>query len=212
MTIWVKGTSRRIASVAVMPSMSDMLMSIRMTSGLVSLAISMASSPERAAPTTAISDSNCSSLRMFSRVSAKSSTIHTRILLSVLSAIQVSEYRLHSHARHLLFRCGRGLDQWELNRSRFDAWLRAVWELQRHSNVEVLHQVLQRDAVGLVAHRGIIGTPQRQNQIQPCLERPIQRQGLLRRDNQGDQIRRQDGRWCDFPSGRLCAGRRLRRA
>src|SRR3990172_6276406 len=194
MTIWVKGTSRRIASVAVMPSMSDILMSIRMTSGLVSLAISMASSPERAAPTTAMSDSNCSSLRMFSRVSAKSSTIKTRILLSVLSAIQVSDYRLHPLARPLLFRCGRDLDEGELNRSRFDPRLRAIRELQRHSNVEVLHQVLQRHAVGLVAHRGIIGTAQRQNQIQSRLERPVQRQGLLRRDNQGDQIRRQDGR------------------
>src|SRR5262244_2310355 len=73
-----------------MPSMSGMLISIRTTFGLVSLASWMPSRPLRAMPTTSMSGSNCNSLRMFSRVSAKSSTIKTRIFAPALLAIYLS--------------------------------------------------------------------------------------------------------------------------
>src|SRR3989304_3388487 len=85
-------TSRRNASVTSMPSMSGRLMSIRTTSGWVSRANCSASSPVRAAPTTSMSDSNWSSLRRFSRVSAMSSTISSRMVPPDASAIPVLGY------------------------------------------------------------------------------------------------------------------------
>ncbi len=55
------GTSAANFSVAVMPSMPGMLMSIRTTSGLRATAIWMASGPPAAAPTTSTSPSKPSS-------------------------------------------------------------------------------------------------------------------------------------------------------
>ena len=55
------GTSAASFSVAVMPSMPGMLMSIRTTSGRSAVAISIASGPPAAAPTTSTSLSKPSS-------------------------------------------------------------------------------------------------------------------------------------------------------
>ena len=55
------GTSAASFSVAVMPSMPGMLMSIRTTSGRSAVAISTASGPPEAAPTTSTSASKPSS-------------------------------------------------------------------------------------------------------------------------------------------------------
>jgi hypothetical protein len=56
------GTSAASFSVAVMPSIPGMLMSMRTTSGLSFVAISIASGPPAAAPTTSTSLSKPSSL------------------------------------------------------------------------------------------------------------------------------------------------------
>ena len=57
MTTAAAGTAEESCSVAAMPSMSGMLMSIRMTSGLSRAAISSASRPDAAEPTTSMSPS-----------------------------------------------------------------------------------------------------------------------------------------------------------
>ena len=61
MTTAASGTSALRRSVAAMPSMSGMLMSIRMTSGFSSAASVSAWAPDAAAPTTSMSDSKPSS-------------------------------------------------------------------------------------------------------------------------------------------------------
>ena len=66
-------------SVAVIPSMSGMLMSIRITLGRSFLARVTASWPPPAVPATDMSGSNPMSLARFSRVSAMSSTMRIRI-------------------------------------------------------------------------------------------------------------------------------------
>src|SRR3990172_7931318 len=77
MTPAAVGTAEASFSVAVMPSMPGMLMSIRTTSGLTAAAISRASGPLAAAPTTSTSASKPSSFERWSRVSGMSSTIRT---------------------------------------------------------------------------------------------------------------------------------------
>ena len=64
---------------AAIPSISGMLMSIRTMSGRSFAAISSASAPDAAAPTTSTSFSNPRSFVRWSRVSVMSSTIRTRI-------------------------------------------------------------------------------------------------------------------------------------
>jgi hypothetical protein len=73
------GTWAESFSVAEMPSMSGMLMSIRITSGESLVASEIASEPEEAVPTTSMSCSKPSSLARWSRVSGMSSTIRTLI-------------------------------------------------------------------------------------------------------------------------------------
>src|SRR4030042_1488089 len=75
-------------SVAAIPSMSGILISIKRTSGFTSLDISIASRPVRATPTTSTSGSNCSNFLMLSLVSAMSSTI-TTLILSVSTTYQL---------------------------------------------------------------------------------------------------------------------------
>ena len=55
MTMALAGTCAESSSVAVIPSMSGMLMSIRTTSGWSRAAISSDSAPDAAAPTTSMS-------------------------------------------------------------------------------------------------------------------------------------------------------------
>src|SRR5579875_1455479 len=80
MMTWETGTSLEIASVARMPSIPGMLMSMRTMSGCSSFARSMALGPSSAPPTISTSSSNWSSLATLARASAKSSTTRTRIL------------------------------------------------------------------------------------------------------------------------------------
>src|SRR5665647_712534 len=74
------GAMEEITSVAAMPSMPGILISMRTISGRISLISFMPCSASGADPTTSISRSKKSSLAMLSRVSAKSSTITTLIL------------------------------------------------------------------------------------------------------------------------------------
>src|SRR6266511_3850264 len=83
MMIGDPGTVFEMISVAVMPSMSGMLMSMRIASGFRSLAIAMACWPVAALPTTSKSGSNPRSFERFSRVSAMSSTMRMRIFADV---------------------------------------------------------------------------------------------------------------------------------
>src|ERR1035437_444299 len=89
MTTAASGTCADRRSVAVMPSMSGMLMSIRTTSGRILAASSIASAPDDAVPTTSISGSKPSSLARWSRVSEISSTMRTRIR----SAIDLNRFQ-----------------------------------------------------------------------------------------------------------------------
>src|SRR5258708_7723486 len=89
----------------------------------------MPSRPLRAMPTTSMSPSNCNNLRMFSRVSAKSSTINTRIFCPALFAIIRLVYpskRLRSNT---------------------------IVQLSRQRNVELLEHVLQGDTLGVHTRR-----------------------------------------------------------
>src|SRR4030042_3257685 len=93
MIICVNGTSLRMISVAVIPSISGILISIKRTSGLTSLEISIASRPVLATPTTSTSASNCNNFLMFSLVSEMSSTITTRIFsVSTTDQLQIIGY------------------------------------------------------------------------------------------------------------------------
>jgi hypothetical protein len=71
--------------------MPGMLMSIRTTSGRSALAISMASGPPAAAPTTSTSLSKPSSFERWSRVSGMSSTIRT-LMRSVIAGVRTSVF------------------------------------------------------------------------------------------------------------------------
>ena len=62
-----------------MPSMSGMLMSIKITSGRIFVASAMASAPEDAVPATSMSGSKPNSFARWSRVSGMSSTMRTLI-------------------------------------------------------------------------------------------------------------------------------------
>src|SRR4051794_39417191 len=93
----VFGNSAVIISVALMPSMSGMLMSIKITSGCSRRAITRASVPLPAMPTTSRSRSNMTSLLICSRASTLSSTITRRIFGSL--DMGASSWLLDQHFR-----------------------------------------------------------------------------------------------------------------
>ena len=79
------GSRCEMISAAAMPSMPGMLMSMTMTSGRISIAIWIASSPELAVPATSISRSSPRRRDRWSRVSGMSSTMRTLIMLGLRS-------------------------------------------------------------------------------------------------------------------------------
>src|SRR5260221_12057493 len=89
----------------------------------------MPSRPLRAMPTTSMSGSNCNNLRMFSRVSAKSSTINTRMVRPALFAIIRLVYLLRASGSNTIVQLGR------------------------ERNVELLEHVLQGHAFSVDARR-----------------------------------------------------------
>src|SRR3990172_9736604 len=180
MMIWAKGTSSSTFSVAAMPSMSGMLMSIRTTCGWVCLERVMPSFPVRAAPQTSRSDSNCSNLRMLSRVSAKSSTIRTRIL--VATALSLSRYSVPGKFRNEELVGEIGL---------------AVRQLGRQRDIALCDQALQIPA-RQVEDGGIARGTQGKGEIAARLHDQVERQGFTRRNLQHHDVR----------SGRYAAHRR----
>jgi len=79
MMIGDSGTVLLMISVAVIPSMSGMLMSMRITCGRSFLAMLTAACPPSAVPATSMSGSKPISFARLSRVSAMSSTMRMRI-------------------------------------------------------------------------------------------------------------------------------------
>src|SRR5258705_6737789 len=147
MTTAVVGASAASFSVAVMPSIPGMLMSIRTTSGLSAAAICTASGPAAAAPTTSTSLSKPSSFDRWSRVSGMSSTIRT-LMRSVIGArLSLSGWTTGRGGRLLLLQRGRDRDLDDLRRQ--DAVL--VHEgLQDHAgDVDSLSGVRQRAQDGV---------------------------------------------------------------
>ena len=83
MMIGLCGSRWEMISAAAMPSMPGMLMSMTMTSGRMSIATWIASSPELAVPATSISRSSPRRRDRWSRVSGMSSTMRTLIMLGI---------------------------------------------------------------------------------------------------------------------------------
>src|SRR3990172_10571782 len=220
MTIWANGTSFNSASVATMPSMSGMLMSMRTTSGWVSWANWMASSPERAEPTIWMSVSNCRSLRMFSRVSAISSTISRRILSPSLSVTLISVTYQRRAGKLLLHPLPTSLarsarrtrsDQctllcplgWLSSRRRYavvaedrrderiQSRLQPVGKFAGYGDAVIVDHILKRHT-GRLDFLGVARGAQRESQVHVGFHRPVQGQGVLGCDDQGDNV----GRWC----------------
>src|SRR6185369_17484773 len=131
------GTSAASFSVAVMPSMPGMLMSIRTTSGFTEAAIWTASGPPAAAPTTSTSLSKPSSFDRWSRVSGMSSTIRT-LMRSLIGAVMLS-WSGGRRRRPLLLERSRDRDLDDL----------------RREDAVVVDQALQDDALGLDGLSGV---------------------------------------------------------
>src|SRR5882672_9323426 len=96
MMIGDSGTVLLMISVAVIPSMSGMLMSMRITCGRSFLAMFTAACPPSAVPATSISGSKPISFARLSRVSAMSSTIRMRIF-SASAITPLTNVRSRSH-------------------------------------------------------------------------------------------------------------------
>src|SRR4030042_41248 len=172
MTIWVLGSSFNIASVADMPSISGMLMSMMTTCGWDSRASVRASLPVRAPPTTSISRSNCSRRRIFSLVSAISSTIRTRILSATVS---------------LPYFDGNVVAQ-NGDVGHIDPRHRSVGKVGRQVDFKIIHQALQihrRHA----EHGGVAGGPHSVGKVGLQADDKADRQRFLRRHLDDEDVR-----------------------
>src|ERR1035437_6900898 len=154
MTTAAAGTCADRRSVAVMPSMSGMLMSIRTTSGRILAAISIASAPDDAAPTTSMSGSKPSSLARWSRVSEMSSTMRTRIR----SAIDLNRFQSSVEANALgLYTGGSATGRWsELPLKVFGDVLRNDGAWVGRENAVLLDEHLEGDAWPVGFRQGVV--------------------------------------------------------
>src|ERR1035437_2368229 len=182
MTTAAAGTCAARSSVAVMPSMSGMLMSMRTTSGRILAASSIASAPDDAAPTTSMSGSKPSSLARWSRVSEMSSTMRTRIG----SAIDLNRFQSSVEANALgRYTGGSATGRWsELPLKVFGDVRRNVGARVGRKNAVFIDEHLVGDAWRDGTREGVVfGRPQGDREVDVGL-----RVGLLRALGPADDL------------------------
>src|SRR5512135_3083516 len=146
--------------------------------------------PERAAPTTSMSDSNCKSLRTFSRVSATSSTISTRtfspeaiINPSIPSNLPLRRLWSRIGRRALVreYRSGQGIDP----------WLQGIGQFCRYGYIVLAQEELERGSFGRQP-RLVARVPQGHHHLRIGIDHVLEGDRILRRDDQRDDIRGRD--------------------